>query len=145
MDQISEMLRTSPGATLTGSSALPECIRACLDCGQVCIACADACLGEEQVAMLKRCIRLNLDCADLCSVSTRLLMRQREPAHALLIAQLEATALACRLCAQECERHQERHAHCRVCARACRRCEEACASLLNSLREEAPAGATRTH
>jgi hypothetical protein len=46
---------------------------------------------------------------------------------------LETCAQACRLCAQECERHASHHQHCRVCAEACRRCEQACEDLLSSI------------
>ena len=33
---------------------------------------------------------------------------------------------ACRLCAEECERHAAKMQHCRICGEACRRCERAC-------------------
>ena len=125
-----QMLDTHPQKTQTSNPALVTCIQACLDCSQTCNACADACLAEEMVADLRRCIRLNLDCADLCEVSARLLSRQTEAEVTLLRAQVEAMVLACRLCAEECERHADMHEHCRVCADACRRCEQACQQLL---------------
>jgi hypothetical protein len=40
--------------------------------------------------------------------------------------------LACRLCADECERHAGRHEHCRLCAQACRTCEHACRHLMQA-------------
>jgi hypothetical protein len=46
---------------------------------------------------------------------------------------LEACAEACRICAEECERHAGDHEHCRVCAEACRRCEQACEDLRSSI------------
>ncbi|WP_281805769.1 four-helix bundle copper-binding protein [Methylocystis echinoides] len=50
---------------------------------------------------------------------------------------LESYAVACCLCADECEKHAPQHEHYRVCAEACRRCEQACKEALRSL------GATR--
>jgi len=48
-------------------------------------------------------------------------------------AQLQACALACRTCGDECEAHAEMHEHCRICAEACRECEEACTQLLATM------------
>ncbi len=79
---------------------------------------------------LVRCIRLNLDCADVCAATGRLLSRQTMPEWQLLQAQLQACALACRLCGDECARHAQMHEHCRVCAEMCRECEAACERLL---------------
>jgi hypothetical protein len=39
---------------------------------------------------------------------------------------LHACAAACRLCADECEKHAKMHEHCRICAESCRRCVSAC-------------------
>lgn len=101
-----------------------------LACAQACIACADACLGEEMVAELRRCITVDLGCADLCEATGAILSRQTSYDAGLSRAALEACREACRICADECERHAEMHEHCRICAEACRRCEQACAALL---------------
>jgi hypothetical protein len=127
---VQQMLETHPRPPGLDRAALQECIEACFDCAQACTACADACLGEEQVQQLVRCIRLNLDCADICDTTGRVLSRQTEPEPALLRAQLQACAEACRACGVECERHAGHHEHCRVCAESCRRCEAACNRLL---------------
>jgi len=125
------MLASSP-APIPGvdTALLADAALAAFDCAQTCTACANACLGEPQLQDLVRCIRLNLHCADLCDTTGRLISRQENPDLARAI--LQACALACRLCAEECERHTDME-HCRICAAACRRCQEACEQLLASL------------
>jgi hypothetical protein len=88
---------------------------------------------------LTACIRLALDCGDLCQVAARIASRQQPVEVAVLARALELCALACDLCGDECERHQDQHAHCRVCVEACRRCEDACQKALQRL----PGAATR--
>jgi hypothetical protein len=127
------MLRTHPGEAMIDRDLLAEVIHTLASCADTCTACADACLGEEQVGDLRRCIRLNLDCADSCQTAANMLLRQTEPDLQVLRATVEACALACRSCGEECEKHAEMHEHCRVCAEACRRCEDACQRALQAL------------
>ena len=127
---VEAMLQTHPRRGQIDQALLRECIEACFDCAQACTACADACLGEQQVQQLIRCIRLNLDCADVCDTTGRLLSRQTDPDWSVLRAQLQACAVACRSCGNECQMHAGHHEHCRVCAESCRRCEDACDRLL---------------
>lgn len=134
MSYAREMRETSPNNPPVDEAAmsqLVECIEALFDCAQACTACADACLAEQDVKEMVRCIRLNQHCADICTATGRILSRQESPE--LARAMLEACALACRLCGDECERHASHMQHCRVCAEACRRCEAACRHLLASL------------
>lgn len=133
MTHIAEMLRTHPKGTGMDMDVLTECIDACYDCAQSCTACADACLAEQAVQELARCIRLNLDCADVCATTGNMMTRLTGPEGAVLRKQLEACVEACRVCAQECERHANMHEHCRICAEACRRCEQACQRALQSM------------
>ncbi len=115
-------------------ATLADCVAACFDCAQACTTCADACLGEREPQSLEslvRCIRLNLHCSDVCMTTGRLLSRQELPE--LARALVETCALACRLCAEECEGHAQHMEHCRICAEACRRCEQACRQLLAAL------------
>jgi len=127
---LSEMLRTHPGASSAQLTGLQECIEACYDCAQSCTSCADACLADQSVQELVRCIRLNLDCAEVCNSTGNILSRLTEPDVVLIGKQLQACVEACRVCAEECERHAGMHAHCRLCAEACRRCEQACQQML---------------
>jgi hypothetical protein len=134
MSYAEQMLRSSPNNPPVDEAALAvlaECIEACFDCAQTCTACADACMAEKNFQELMRCIRLNLHCADVCATTGRILSRQEAPELARAV--VEACALACRLCGDECEKHGAHMAHCRVCAEACRRCEDACNRLLAAL------------
>jgi len=131
MTHAREMLASSP-ATIPGVDVglLADAALAAFDCAQTCTACANACLGEPHVQDLVRCIRLNLHCADLCDTTGRLISRQENPQLARAV--LEACALVCRLCAEECDGHASME-HCRICAEACRRCEQACQKVLAAL------------
>lgn len=131
-EQLLRSSPTNPPVDEAGRAVLAACIQACFDCAQACTACADACMAEANAQELMRCIRLNLHCADLCTTTGRVLSRQEAPELARAV--LEACALACRLCAEECEKHAGHMEHCRVCAEACRRCEAACNQLLATLR-----------
>jgi hypothetical protein len=129
-----EMLRSYP-KDLGGVDAaqMTECIEACVVCAQACTACADACLSEDMVADLTRCIRSDLDCADVCEATGRVLSRHTGYDANLTRAVLEACAVACRSCGDECAEHAQMHEHCRACAQACRRCEQACRELIAAL------------
>jgi hypothetical protein len=129
--QVTKMLQAHSQAT--PDEALALCIEACFACAMTCTSCADACVAEEDVRDLVHCVRLNLDCADLCDATARMLTRQTSSEPRLVRSTLEACSLACRLCAEECERHADLHEHCRVCAETCRRCEQACVELLGSI------------
>jgi hypothetical protein len=107
------------------SKALIRCIDDCYDCAQACTACADASLGEAMVAEMIQTIRTCNDCGDVC-LTTGALATRRTGSDAQLVAQmLQICEDACRICAQECERHAEM-AHCRICAEVCRECEVSC-------------------
>lgn len=114
-------------------AALVACIDSCQDCAQACTACADACLSEEMVAELRSCIRTDLDCADVCAATVRVLSRHTGYDANLMRTVLEACAVACRACGDECDQHAGMHEHCRICADACRKCENACRQLLDQL------------
>jgi len=133
MSTVKQMVNTHPQPSQVDQSALIACIEECYTCAQTCTACADACLGESQVQQLVRCIRLNLDCFDACVTTGNMLSRQTEPDWAMLRAQVEACAAACRACGAECENHAQHHEHCRVCGEACLRCEKACNQLLQTI------------
>lgn len=74
---------------------LAACIEACIDC-------ADACLSEDSVADLVTCIRTDLDCADICETTGRVLSRHTGYDANLTRAVLEACAMACKSCGDEC-------------------------------------------
>jgi hypothetical protein len=125
------MLASSP-APIPGVDVeiLARVAQTAFDCAQACTACANACLAEGDVQHLVRCIRRNLHCADVCDATGRLISRQESPELARAI--VEAARVACRLCAEECERHAAME-HCRICAEACRACAQACDELIGAL------------
>jgi hypothetical protein len=127
-----EIIRTHPHVQGNVNDALARCIDECYDCAQVCISCADACLGEDMVQELTQCIRLNLDCADVCNATGAVSTRRTGSNEQLIQNMLEACAMACRICGEECARHAEEHEHCRICAESCRRCEKACQAALET-------------
>jgi hypothetical protein len=130
MSYIKSMFAAHPHDPSSDRSVAIECITACYSCAEACNACADACLGEEMVKHQVPCIRLDIDCADICLATARIVSRLTATNKELAGAQLRACATACRLCAEECEKHAPKMAHCRICAGACRRCERACEALV---------------
>ncbi len=130
---VQDMLRTHPLAGDSSLQTLVDCVSACYACAQSCTSCADACLSEEDVAEMRRCIRLNLDCADVCAATGAVATRLTERQSTALAAQLRACVEACRVCAEECEKHAAHMEHCRVCAMACRECERACEGVLSAV------------
>jgi hypothetical protein len=111
-------------STLAANQENSELVRELMDCAVACETCATACLNEEDVTMMARCIELDRDCAELCMQGVHLLLRDSELAHPFLVVCEEA----CRMCAEECAKHE--HAHCSRCAEACQRCADACRSRL---------------
>lgn len=128
-----EMISAHPDVKGSISEPLIACIEACFDCAQTCASCADACVAEGDVAQLRQCIRLNLDCADVCNATGLLGSRRAGSNQEVLHDMLETCALACRICAEECEKHSGKHEHCKVCAAECRRCEQACTEALHTV------------
>jgi hypothetical protein len=119
------MIASHPQAAEIDDS-LAACLAACLDCAGACTICADACLSEDTVDELVACIRLDLICADICLATAAVVARPGGGGDDLARRMIETCAEACRLCAEECERHARMHDHCRICAEACRACEDAC-------------------
>ena len=131
---VHEMLEAHPRSITLDRDLLLRCIDECADCASACTSCADADLGEPDVREMVRCARLCLDCADTCDATRRIVIRQTEPDLGVVRAVIEACAVACRACGDECEKHAAHHEHCRLCAEVCRRCEQACRDLAATIR-----------
>jgi hypothetical protein len=121
-----QIISTHPHVQGGASDVLIRCIEECYDCSQTCTSCADACLGEQVVQQMTQCIRTCLDCADVCTTTGQIATRRTGSNERLIASMLQTCEEACRLCAEECERHADRMAHCRICGEACRQCERAC-------------------
>jgi hypothetical protein len=127
-----DIIKLRPQPTSLDRDALLRCIEECRECAASCTACADACLSEKDMQDLVRCIRLCLDCADACDATGRIATRQTAPAVRLIRVIIESCAVACLICAEECQRHAAHHEHCRICEEACRRCKQACDDVLST-------------
>jgi hypothetical protein len=134
MSYARQMLDSHPRALSVDTGMLAATIDALNDCAQACTADADDDLSEQHVPELVKCIRLCLDCADVCTATVRVTSRQTEYDPNVTRPLLDACAVICKSCGDECERHGQVHKHCRACAEACRRCEQACRELLASMR-----------
>jgi hypothetical protein len=134
MTYAAPLTQANPSRPYGDVNALVECIQACFDCAQACTADVDADLAEQNIQAMIRCIRLCLDCADLCLATGRILSRQTAFDPTAARASVQASALACKVCGDECQEHAKHGmAHCQTCLEACRRCEQACNVLLASL------------
>jgi hypothetical protein len=127
------MLETYPKSINLDRLKLAAAIDALTACSEACTACADACLSEDMVAELTKCVRTNLDCADICAATARVLSRHTGYDANISRSLLEACAVACKACGDECGRHAGMHEHCRICAEACRACEQVCRDLLATM------------
>ena len=127
-----EMIAAHPSPPLVDADALARCIEECFTCEATCSSCAAAYLGEDDIGELVASIRDCLDCADICGATGRILARQASD-EAYPRAALVICVQACRVCAEECQRHAEHHEHCRLCAKECRRCEDVCNEVLRLL------------
>lgn len=133
MMQVHQMIASHPDVRGNTNDVLIRCIEECMSCAQICASCADACLAEEMVRDLRQCIRINLDCADICATTATLASRRTGSDEQLILRMLDVCMAACRLCANECERHADRHDHCAICVEACQQCEQACAAAIESM------------
>src|SRR4051812_39881439 len=102
---ILEIMKTHPGTASGASTPLIQCIEACFDAAQTTVACADACLAEPNPAHLARCIRINGEASDIFTTTGRLLSRRLPSDPQIWDSQLQAAAVAARMCAEECETH----------------------------------------
>lgn len=127
-----EMISAHPDMKGRVSHALIACIEACYACAQTCTSCADACMAEKDPQSLRECIRFDLDCADICQATGSLASRRAGSNQDVLRAMIETCAMACRVCAEECEKHAH-HKHCKICAAQCRECEAACIAAIRSV------------
>jgi len=126
---IIEMIKEHPDVGADYNDALGQAVKHAMYCAAICNSCADACSAEDMD--MRACIRLCMDCADVCTATYRVATRRTASNVPVIRAMLEACITACRLCAEECARHDE--AHCQRCATMCRECLADCEKALASL------------
>ncbi|WP_331248193.1 four-helix bundle copper-binding protein [Evansella clarkii] len=103
---------------MTGT--LEEVYEAIEDCLRACNQCYDACLEEEDISHLRDCIRTDRECANICELALEAIASNSP----LMKEVISLCAKSCRLCQEECEKHD--HQHCQMCAQACMECAEFC-------------------
>jgi len=134
MSYAKQMLDSYARTFNVDNGLLAATIDALNDCAQACTADVDADLGEQDVSEMVKCIRLCLECADVCTATVNVISRLAEYDSKITKPLLEACAVVCKSCGDECERHAQMYEHCRVCEEACRRCEGACRKLLDAMK-----------
>lgn len=132
--QAQQVIATHPDVKGNTNDALIRCIEECYGCVQTCTSCADAGLAEDMVKELIHCIRLCLDCAEARNATGAIATRRSDGNEELIRPILEACLIACRRCAEECERHAGTHEDCRICGEACRRCGQVSQVASDSIR-----------
>lgn len=130
---IIEMIREHPDVGADFNPDLAQAVKHAMYCSAICNSCADACSAEDMG--MHQCIRMCLDCSDICQALSRVAARRTGGNVPTIKSLLETCVLVCRLCAEECEKHD--HDHCRRCARMCRECMEDCAKALEGLNQAA--------
>lgn len=130
MQRVEKILQVHPNSQIAGAE-MTSLVQELMDCEATCIVCADACLSEQDVQTLAKCIALNIECADMCASSAKSALRVGHIDPTIMRAHLETCRESCRMCAEECERHDLEH--CRVCAESCHSCERACQTAMERM------------
>jgi hypothetical protein len=108
---------------------MQDCIEACAAAEQAATMCADAGSGDQMAKMSSMC----MNTADMANTMMRAMMRPMGYDMASMMAMLEACAMMCRACADECMMHAEMSDHCKMCAEVCMNCAMACDALKASM------------
>lgn len=110
-------------------ATMTECARAC---GHTVVHCMNQ-LKEGSGAREghARMVELAASCKEFCLLAASLTACHSPMVH---LAH-EATAEACRMCAEGCERHEDKAEVLAHCAKACRACAEACKNAARASRQ----------
>ena len=104
------------------TSAMEECIQACLDCHASCLCLARSCVHAGGSLAGPAHVTVLLDCADCCRTTANFMLRD-SPLHARLC---RLCAELCAACERECRDGADGNEAMLRCADACRRCAEWC-------------------
>jgi hypothetical protein len=135
MAHIERMIELRPGPHPVDAADLARFLSIASDCALSCRVCAWSSLESPAVTDLVDCIELATDCAAACDAAVAAVLRWSpgtDPRRDHAVAFVDACALVCAACAEECERRCDEE-HCRVCAQACRRCERECLTLAEAI------------
>jgi hypothetical protein len=127
MERIAEK---SGGVSISNTSPvnLDIYIKECMHCAHTCRTCADGCAGNS--SRFSEIINACLECAKTCESLAKALLLQKQGIKHVRQVQIEASVVACRLCASRCESRADESDSISVCAKAARRCEEIVKTLL---------------
>jgi len=111
-----------------------DCLKACNDCAVICNETFHYCLEHLKVGHKEhdRSAQLTIDCQEFCRLSAELIARE----SVMLGLACSACADACKVCAEECGRHND--AQMKECFDACRACEKACRAMVENLKTQKP-------
>lgn len=113
---IKEMISDHPQVGADYNEQLGEAIKHAMYGAAIMNSCADACNAED--GDMARCIRLCSDASDACTAYYRIASRRTAGNVTLIKSLSEAVIIACKVCAEECAKHD--NAHCKRCERMCR-------------------------
>jgi hypothetical protein len=126
---VKDMIRLIPTANRAELDLLAECIQDCLDCAATCTAAATISSADD-TRTLRPCMKLTESGAEICQTTAKVLLRIADRDNPIVRKQLQACAIACESCGDECARHADVHEHCRICAEVCLHTAEICNHVL---------------
>ena len=126
---IKEMIKDHPQVGSDYTEELGEAVKHAMYCAAICNSCVDACSAED--GDMRTCIRLCSDCSDICTALYRVASRRTAGNVTVIKSLLETCIAACRVCAEECAKHDD--AHCQRCATMCRECLADCEKALTKM------------
>ena len=103
-----------------------SCIEACFRCASACSYSATAGMHQENPKPMVRYIALAMDCADLCMLAATLMARGSAQVERICKLCIEI----CAACSAECTKG--RTDYCQASAAACRHCADECRRMIGS-------------
>ena len=132
---IKEMISEHPNVGDGYNEQLGEAVKHAMYCAAICNSCVDACNAEQMD--MSECIRKCSDASDICQAVSTVAARRTHGNMVVIKSLLEACIIACKVCAEECAKHD--NPHCRRCEQMCRECMEDCNKALEGMVETATA------
>ena len=127
MERIAEKSR---GASVFAISPenLDVYIKECRQCAHTCRTCADGCCGNPE--KFSEIIDVCLECAKTCESLAKGLLLHKQGVKNVRHIQIEASIIACRICARQLSQREKESDCIAVCAASVQRCEEIITTLL---------------
>jgi hypothetical protein len=126
---IKEMIQDHPAVGADYTEELGEAVKHAMYCAAIASSCVDACNAEN--GDMSECIRKCSDASDICQAVSTVAARRTHGNTAVIKSLLEACILACKVCAEECDKHD--NPHCQRCARMCHEVVEDCVKARDAI------------